>query len=164
MAKIKLTVKDLDLAAGTFHVNFDAEGNEIDEGQATAAYFTGFYLNSLINTPDFTDGVIRYGTDLIDNLQRDGGRPATDEPAVMVLTLEDKNLSTGRFAVTLEGAGGDETGESLPTTAQIVGGYMRYLLTDIEFRDAVWAFAEEFVANNTEAYIANNDQSSSEAA
>lgn len=163
MAKVSLTVADLDLAAGTFHVGFKAEGNEIDDGQATAAYFTAFYLNTLVNTPDFTDGVIEFGQNLISAMTRDGDRPATDNRAVMVITLEDKDLETGRYAVTLEGSGGDETGESLPTTAQVVGSYMRFLVGDALFRDRVWAFAEEFVANNGECYIANNDQSAAAA-
>jgi hypothetical protein len=158
MAHISLTVTDLDLAAGTYKVDFAASGTEIDDGQATAAYFTAFYLNTLINTPDFLNGLVAFGRDLIDGLTRSNPHmPMTDVPAKMTLVLIDKDISTGRFGVTLENEGGDPTGHSLPTTAQVVGSYMRFLTTDAEFRNAVWAFAEEYVQQHGEAKIANPD-------
>lgn len=159
MAIVTLTVSDLDLDAGTYKVDFLAEGSEIDDGQATAAYFTGFYLNTLVNTPDFLAGAGRFGRDLIDALTRDmPDRPFSQSPAKMALTLVDKNLDTGRYNVTLQNEGGDPAGESLPTTAQVVGTYMRYLLSDMDFRDKVWAFADEYVAKNGSASIGNLDQ------
>lgn len=164
MAQVTLTVSDLDLAAGDYKVDFDATGTEIDDGQATAAYFTAFYLNTIVNTPAFVAGVSAFGRDLIDGLTRSGDRPMTQVPATMVLTLTDKDLTTGRFAATIENEGGDPTGESLPTTAQVVGCYMRSLITDAEFRNSVWAFAGEYVANNTDAIIANNDYRPAEVA
>lgn len=162
MAQVSLTVTDLDLAAGTYKVDFIAEGTEIDDGQATAAYFTGFYLNTIINTPDFMQGVGVFGRDLIDALTRDNPhRPMTERPATMKLVLVDKDITTGRFYTTLENSGGDESGESLPTTAQVVATYMRYLLTDMAFRDKVWTFAEEYVKNHGDAEIANKEQAPS---
>lgn len=159
MATVTLTVTDLDLAAGSYRVDFHADGNEIDDGRATAAYFTGFYLNTLVNTPDFLDGCITFGKELIEAVTRDApDRPMTTDRATMRVVLEDKDLDTGRMSVTLEAEGGDMSGESLPTTAQIVGAYMRSLLTDAEFRAKVWAFADEFVANNGEAELTNPDQ------
>lgn len=165
MSKVTLTVADLNLEEGTFQVDLRAEGTELDDGQATAAYFTAFYLNSLVNTPDFSAGVANFGNELINAMTRNNPeRPHTERKAKMVLTLTDKDLNTGRYSTTLESEGGDPTGESLPTTAQIVGSYMRFLLSDMSFRDKVWAFADEFVANHTGTTIANNDQRTAQAA
>lgn len=157
MAHITLTVTDLDLASGTYKVDFNASGTEIDDGQATAAYFTAFYLNTQINQPEFIQGLVEYGQVLIGGLTRENpDMPMTEQPASMTIHLIDKDLTTGRFYTTLENEGGDPTGNSLPTTAQVVGSYMRYLITDMAFRDAVWAFAEQYVANNNAA-IGNPD-------
>lgn len=158
MANVSLTVTDLDLEAGTYKVDFLAEGSEIDDGQATAAYFTAFYLNTIINTPDFLAGVCEFGRELVNGLTRDDpNRPMTKKTAAMKLRLIDKDVETGRFYTTLENSGGDPTGESLPTTAQVVGAYMRFLITDMTFRERVWAFAEEFVANHEGASIPNTE-------
>jgi hypothetical protein len=148
MSIITLTVRDTDLAAGSYEVDFAAVGNEIDDGRATAAYFTAFYLHTIVNTPDFLEGTRDFGSRLIEGMIRNGPRPMTENPAAMILTLADKDLNTGRFTVTLMSEGGDPTGESLPTTAQVVGAYMRFLMSDMDFRNACWAFAEEFVANH----------------
>ena len=165
MSQIIITVSDTDLDAGTFKVDLVAQGTEIDDGQATAAYFTAFYLNSIVNTPDFTAGVIAFGKDVINGMTRDNpNRPQSAQPASMILTLTDQDLDTGRYSTTIESKGGDVAGESLPTTAQIVGAYMRYLLTDMAFRDKVWAFADEFVANHEGTVIANDDMRASEVA
>lgn len=158
MATVSLIVTDLDLTEGTYKVDFAAQGSEIDEGKATAAYFTGFYLHTLLQTPDFLAGVGSFGRQLIDAMSRERDRSATFVPAVMTLTLEDADLKTGRYTATLTGSGGDESGESLPTPAQIIAGYMRYLVSDMAFRNACWAFAEEYVANNKGAMITNLDQ------
>ena len=162
MANISLTVTDLDLDAGTYKVDFLAEGSEIDDGQATAAYFTAFYLNTLVNTPDFLAGVGEFGSNLINSLTRDNpNRSMTNKPARMKLLLIDKDVETGRFYTTLENSGGDPTGESLPTTAQVVGAYMRFLITDMTFQERVWAFAEEFVAKHEGASIPNTEHAPS---
>jgi hypothetical protein len=159
MAIVTLTVSDLDLAAGTYKVDFDAKGSELDDGRATAAYFTGFYMNTLINTPDFLNGCISFGQTMIEGLTRTKpDRPHSEEVAKMVVTLTDFDITTGRMGVTLEATGGDVTGESLPTTAQIVGTYIRYLTTDADFRAKVWEFADEFVANNADSTIENEEQ------
>jgi len=158
MAHVTLTVTDIDLAAATYKVDFIASGTEIDDGQATAAYFTGFYMNTIVNTPEFMEGVVAFGRDLIDNITRENpDMPMTDNPAVMSIDLIDKDITTGRFGVTMSNTGGDPTGYSLPTTAQVVGTYMRYLLTDAAFRDSVWKFAEEYVAQNEQRQIGNPD-------
>lgn len=165
MARITLTVQDLDLEAGTYMVNFRAEGTEIDDGQATAAYFTGFYLNTLVNTPDFLDGARQFGQDLINRLTEDHPlMPETQATAKMLLTLSDADLATGRYHVTLDAEGGDMSGNSLPTTAQVIGIYMRSLLADAEFRERVWAFAEEFAANHEGCAIVNDDERSNDRA
>jgi hypothetical protein len=162
MAFVTLTVSDIDLAAATYKVDFAASGTEIDDGQATAAYFTAFYLNTIIATEDFANGVVAFGRDLIDSMTRDNPEmPMTETPAKMTISLTDKDLTTGRYNVTLDNEGGDPTGYSLPTTAQVVGTYMRYLLTDVDFRNAVWKFAEEYVAQNGSAKIANADSAPS---
>ena len=156
MAHVTLTVTDIDLAAASYKVDFTASGAEIDDGQATAAYFTAFYMNTIVNTPEFIEGLIAFGRDMIDGLTRNNpDMPMTEDPAVMSIDLIDKDLASGRFGVTMSNTGGDPTGHSLPTTAQVVGTYMRYLLTDVSFRDAVWAFAEEYVAQNGQAVIGN---------
>ncbi len=159
MAIVTLTVTDLELASGTYKVDFHATGNEIDDGRAIAAYLTGFYMNTLVNTPDFLNGCIEFGRAMIEGLTRSKpDRPHSTELAKMVVTLTDQDLETGRMGINLEAMGGDLTGESLPTTAQIIGTYMRYLLTDMDFRAKVWEFADEFVANNSEAVIENEAQ------
>jgi hypothetical protein len=158
MAFVTLTVTDIDLAAATYKVDFAASGTEIDDGQATAAYFTGFYLNTIVATQEFADGVVIFGRDLIENMTRENpDMPMTEELATMTISLTDKDITTGRYFTTLENEGGDPTGHSLPTSAQVVGTYMRYLVSDVGFRDAVWAFAEEYVAQNGTAQIANPD-------
>ena len=161
MAVVNIIVADRNLDEGTFTVDFKVTETPLDDGRATAAYFTGFYLQSLVNTPEFTAGVEGFGRQLVSGMQEDGLREQTKVAATMTLTLTDKELSTGRYTVGLASSGGDESGEMLPTTAQIVGGYMRALLNKSEFRDACWAFAEEFAANHkagkTPASIPNND-------
>lgn len=168
MAVITLIVADRDLEEGTFTVDFKVTPTSLDDGRATAAQFTGLYLQSLVNTPEFTAGVENFGHQLVEAMQEDQVREQTKVPATMTLTLTDKDLNSGRYAVGLASSGGDESGEMLPTTAQIVGGYMRALLNKSEFRDACWAFAEEFAANHkaakTPASIPSNDDAASIAA
>lgn len=156
MAVVSLIITDADLDAGTYKVDFAAQGNELDDGQATAAYFTGFYLYTLVNTPDFLAGLTSYGLRLMDDMKAKGHPLNTTEPATMTLTLEDEDIVKGRFTPYLETSGGDETGESLPTPAQVVGSYMRFLVTDLNFREKCWAFAEEFAANN-DGRVSNPD-------
>lgn len=148
MAVVTLTVTDVDLDDGTYKVDFRASENQIDDGVATAAYFTGFYLYTILNTEDFRQGVLQYGENVINHLREVGVEDTTVVPAVMFLTLTDDDLISGRFSADLTGKGGDESGFSLPTPAQIIGGYMRSLINDMTFRQQCWAFAEEFAANN----------------
>lgn len=148
MAVITLTVTDVDLDEGTYKVDFKASENQIDDGIATAAYFTGFYLYTILSGEEFRQGVLQFGETVMESLREQGVEMNTAEPATAYLTLTDDDLMTGRYTPVLTGKGGDETGNSLPTPAQIVGGYMRYLLNDHTFRQQCWAFAEEFATNN----------------
>lgn len=157
MAHMTITVSDTDLAAAGYKIDFAATGTEIDDGQATAAYFTGFFLYSVLETDEFEQGLRIFGRDLIDQLDRDcPGLDASETPMTMKIHLVDEDLETGRCSVRVENASEAEVSQKLPTTAQVVAGYIRFLLTDMAFREASWAFAEEYVKNKQEgAYIGN---------
>ena len=155
MTVITLTVADHDLVEGTYRVDFHAEGSQIDEGYATAAYFTGFYLHTLVNTPDFLAGASECGKQLFAAAAEAGVMHYGTEKARAVITISDVDTDTGQMSFTLDGEGGDLSGQTLPTPAQIIGIYMRSLLSDMNFQVACWAFAEEFTANNGSAQITN---------
>ncbi len=156
MATVLITVSDLSIAEDTFKVDFHAAGVDLEQG-APASYFVGYYLHSLVNTPDFTKGVIEYGRDLIAAMNEQGSFPAPMRPATVTLTLEDVDLDTGRFDANIAYHGGDPKGEHLPSIAQIVGTYMRNLISSAEFQLACWKFADEFVAEHSGRHIANLD-------
>ncbi len=155
MATVLITVSDLSIAEDTFKVDFKATGAELELGHATAAYFVGYYLHSLVNTPDFTKGVAEYGRELIDAMTEKGNPAAPFEPATVVLTLEDADVNTGRFDANITFHGGDPKGEHLPSIAQIVGTYMRSLISSAEFQLACWKFADAFVSEYDGRHIAN---------
>lgn len=156
MAKITITVSDLEVSDDTYRVDFAAEGSQIEEGRATAAYFTGYYLHSLVNTPDFINGVIAFGRRLIEGMEQDGHVAAHPTiPSQVVLTLQDKDLNTGRYVPTIDILGGDRDGNDAPTSAQVIGLYMRSLLSDAKFRRDCWEFAEQMVRDNDMARIPN---------
>ncbi len=157
MATVMITVSDLSIAEDTFKVDFNATGEELGQGHATAAYFVGYYLHSLVNTPEFTNGVADYGRELIAAMNEKGSFPAPMRPATVTLTLEDVDLDTGRFDANIAYHGGDPKGEHLPSIAQIVGTYMRNLISSAEFQLACWKFADEFVAEHSGRHIANLD-------
>jgi hypothetical protein len=150
----------MDLDSGTYTVDFDAEGAQIDQGIATAAYFTGFYLYNIVEDDEFLNGVIAFSQTIMQNMEENTESPCLSPtaPVVARLTLEDKDLNTGRFVPTLEFMGGDPDGEHLPTTAQCIGLYMRSLMNDTDFQCACWDFAEQLVAANDDAQIINSDQ------
>jgi hypothetical protein len=156
MTVITLTVTDHSLEEGTYRVDFHAEGSQIDEGRATAAYFTGFYLHTLINTPDFLAGASECGKQLFAAGAEAGVMHYGTEKAKAILTITDVDTDTGQMSFSLEGEGGDLSGKTLPTPAQIIGVYMRSLLSDMNFQVACWAFAEEFIASHG-AEITNRD-------
>lgn len=158
MSKITLTISDIDLGKDTYRIDYRAEGSLIDEGTATAAYFVGYYLYTLVNTPTFLEGAGAYGKQVIDGMVEAGYNHAPMLPAKMVLVLEDEDIATGRYKPTLEMLEGDHTGESLPTTAQIVGAYMRSLVNEASFQLACWKFAEEYTATNDGCEIVNIEQ------
>lgn len=158
MAEITITIEDIDLSKNTFSTSFDAKDSLLDDGQATAAYFTGFFLHSLVSEPDFAKGVTDYGHILFEAMQESGPLPMADTGAKMTLTLTDENLETGQYMTRLTGSRDEnDMGEYLPSTAEVVGSYMTALLYKTEFRDRVWEFAEELVQKNKSAVIANSD-------
>ena len=71
------------------------------------------------------------------------------------LTLVDKDINTGRYLPHLEFMGGDPEGQYLPTTAQCVGLYMRALMSDTNFQQACWDFAEKLTKDTDGAVIVN---------
>ena len=162
MSKITLTISDLDLGEDTYHVGFLAEGSLIEEGHATAAYFVGYYLHTLVSDPDFLKDVGAYGKALIDGMVAAGHNLAPMLPAKCVLILEDEDLNTGRYKPSFEMHGGDPKGQRLPTTAQIMGSYMRALINDAKFQLACWKFAEDYVAANDACEIVNIEQAPSD--
>lgn len=159
MAKITITVTDINLADNTYKVDFDAEGSEIDQGQATAAYFTGYYLHTLADENDFANAVATFGRTLVQNMTNDDAEsfPAPDKLASVSLILEDADLSTGRYKPSLEFHGGNPAGENLPSAAQVVAVYMRNLLNSMDFQKSCWAFAETMIRDNDMAHIANSE-------
>lgn len=157
MAKITIIVQDLDLDSGTYAVNFEAEGSEIDEGVATAAYFTGYYLYTLIEDEKFIADLIDFADVFIKNMEKYADEPclSATEPVVARLTLVDKDLNTGRYEPKLEWVGHDPDGKLLPTTAQCMSLYMRSLLQSIDFQNDCWEFARNLVAENDSAVLTN---------
>jgi hypothetical protein len=159
MSIVSVIVSDLNMTTGDFDLNFSVSNDAISDGRATAAYFTAFYVSTLIHQPEFIAAASMYGDALKAAMQEDGPRPETLFPAEVTINLTDRDLAAGTYSITTSVEGGDPTRESLPTAAQIVAGYIRSLLHRVDFRDACWAFAEEFVQNNTGASIGNNDSS-----
>lgn len=157
MSKITITIQDLDLETGTYSVDFDAEGAQIDQGIATAAYFTGYYLYTLVENDGFIDGVVKFSQEIVQNMEENTDSPclSATEPVVARLTLVDKDINTGRYVPNLEFMGGDPDGEHLPTTAQCIGLYMRNLMSDTDFQHACWDFAEKLAADTDGAVIVN---------
>lgn len=157
MTKITITVHDEDLKDNSYRVDFLAEGSQIEQGRATAAYFTGFYLHSLVSEEAFIRGAAEFGKQLVNSMMDSEGRsfPMPDEPATVRLFLEDTDLNKGRYQTNMEMLGGDPTGESLPTSAQVIALHMRNLLNNAEFHQACWGFAEEMIRDNDEAALVN---------
>lgn len=157
MAVIKIIVEDENMDEGTYRMSFEAKGPEIEQGRATAAYFTGFYMNLHHALPGFKLGCSEYRNKLMGAMASSGITKPTTKRATCVLTLTDdeENVGSGRYYPVLASEGGDPKGESLPTEAQIVGSYMRSLLNSQEFAKAVWDFADEFVKNHADGSIEN---------
>ena len=164
MATVTITITDLDLVAEDFNVDFLATGNEIDNGQATAAYFTGYFMYGLVNTPEFTAGVAAFGRELCDRLNKQGVVDLPKMKSTVVLTMEDVDLNTGQFKPTLEIHSGEPHGERLPSIAEIVGVHMRNLLNKPEFVAQVWDYAKEYSRTHDNCVVANLDHAADKAA
>lgn len=157
MAIITLKFSDTDVSGGNWRMDITTAGNELDDGQATAAYFTAFYLNSVMNTPDFMAGLAAFGQTVVSGLTEvHGDLPMATMPGSAVITLTDRDLSTGRFATVME-MDGPELETALPTMAQMVGAYVRSLIANQAFMQNVWDFAENYVLANPSGEIANRD-------
>lgn len=161
MSVVTISITDVNLEEGTFNTRFDVkEETAVDGGRAAAAYFTGYYLHSLVGSEEFTAGVADFGRQLVEAMLEDNAEAVqTATPATMFLTLTDKDIKTGRFTVNLTCEGGDKTGEMLPTTAQIVGAYMRALLSKADFRAAVNDYAVWITEQHKAGKTANRGDS-----
>lgn len=161
MSKITLTVSDIDLSEDTYRVDFHAEGARLEDGEATAAYFVGYYLHELVSDPKVLKAIGAYGRNIVEGMVKDGHDLAPMVEAKVVITIEDEDLNTGRYTPNLVMFGGDPEGKRLPTTAQIVGTYLRSLLDTADFQLACWKFAEAFVAEHDGRTITNIEQAPS---
>ena len=102
MATVMITVSDLSIAEDTFKVDFNATGEELGQGHATAAYFVGYYLHSLVNTPEFTTGVADYGRELIAAMNEKGCFPAPFDPATVMTKHGPYQGVSGWFAISTD--------------------------------------------------------------
>lgn len=158
MATITLRISDEDLTDEGFKVDFIAEGDEINEGQATAAYFTGYYLHTLINEPSFTEMAIEYGREIVGVMLDESGNslPLPSVPAVAELVLTDEDINTGRYAAGVSFVDGDATGTTQPTSAMVIAMFMRSLIGRMDFIEDCHNFARDFIADRDGASIAND--------
>ncbi|ARK07442.1 hypothetical protein LAV_00042 [Sphingobium phage Lacusarx] len=65
MAIVTITLTDIDLDSGSYQAALDVKDHKIDDGQATAAHFTGHYIYQMIHTPEFRDSVLKYAEALV---------------------------------------------------------------------------------------------------
>lgn len=159
MSVVTITVSDVDVLDSTYKVDFATAGSLLDDGQATAAMFTAYYLQTILNTVEFRADCKQYGDNLVASMKAQyPDMLNTTVPAKMIVTLEDADLGKGSYRSGLQSEGGDPTGHSLPTAAQIVGAYITSLLYDMNFRMNMWSFAKEYVAKNEGASLGNPDQ------
>ena len=159
MSTITITVTDIDLDTGEYQVDFKAEGFHINEGIATAAYVTGHYLYKQVNTPEFLNGVSEFSQRLVINLDDKAGKPlpSATEKSTTILILDDIDPNTGEYRPLIKFLGGHPEGDHLPSSAVVVGVYMRWLLHDMAFQSKVWEYAEQLAAKSDGGYIMNAD-------
>lgn len=156
MSKVTITITDTDVNSGEFKVDFHAQGSEIDEGVATAAYFTAYYLYTQAASERTITGVSALANEIGRLMDKDSETPVLSptKPARAFLVLEDVNPDTGQFQCDLTFDGGHPEGDRLPTAAVVVGLYMRNLLGSLSFQMECWEFAEK-LAEEKGATIAN---------
>lgn len=163
MTKVLITITDTNLDTGEYRIDFAAEGSEIDDGRATAAYLTGYFLYTLSDTADFIESVGKMAAAIGDSMTANSEAPilSPTKPSVAYLTLEDADTKTGRYDADISFSGGHPEGDRLPSSAIAMGVFMRNLLASADFQVACWQFAERFVAEHAAegAEIANPDQS-----
>lgn len=75
--------------------------------------------------------------------------------ATVTITLEDMDLNTGAISSSLK-VEGSKIDDGQMTAAHITGAYITLLMQQPEFQQKVFAFAEELVANNPGARVAND--------
>lgn len=150
MSKVTLTITDTDLGAGEFKIDFNAEGNEINEGIATAAYFTAYYLYTQVNTEKMVNDVAALAQQIRQMMDEETSTPALSPsaPAKAFLVLEDVNTQTGQYDADLTFSGGHPDGDRLPSAAVVVGLHLRNLLGSIDFQKECWEFANNFAEQN----------------
>lgn len=156
MSKVRIMIEDIDLNSGEYRIDFSAEGSEIDDGVATAAYMTAYFLYTISDTQEFINSVGAFAeqitTLMIEN--HDGPILSAEKPAKVFLTLEDADLTTGRYDASIEFEGGHPEGDRAPSSALAMGVFMRSLLTEANFHIACWEFAKQF-ADEHGAVISN---------
>ncbi len=150
MSKVTLTITDTDLNAGEFKIDFNAEGSEIDEGIATAAYFTAYYLYTISGTEKLVNDVAAMAQEITRLMDMETDTPvlSPSKPAKAFLVLEDINTETGQYEPTLTFSGGHPDGDRLPSAAVVVGVHMRNLLNSAAFQTECWEFAKTYAENN----------------
>lgn len=146
MATVTLTLTD---KGDSYEITSNVDDSLVAERQVTAAHFAGFYLYNHISTEEFRDSAWRQALAVAKD------RGATGQGKVMI-ELIDTDIESGEYTTSLRTEGLDvEAKEESP--ALLAGNALYAYIRTEGFAKEVWEFAEQYVANNASAKIANND-------